>query len=107
MCLFVCLYYLLVYLFIFVYGKKGARKETRNERILNTFGPRKRLNDGRVLPAFIKQSQQGKPLTAFGVGSQTRSFTYVDDLIEGIFRLLHSKYANPVNIGNLSLKNSI
>ena len=74
--------------------------ETRIVRIFNTFGPRMRLNDGRVLPTFIGQALQGKPLTAFGDGSQTRSFTYVDDLIEGIFRLLHSEYTNPVNIGN-------
>ena len=74
--------------------------ETRIVRIFNTFGPRMRLNDGRVLPAFIGQALQGKPLTAFGDGSQTRSFTYVDDLIEGIFRLLLSDYAYHVNIGN-------
>ncbi|MDG1106007.1 MAG: SDR family oxidoreductase [Cyclobacteriaceae bacterium] len=74
--------------------------ETRIVRIFNTFGPRMRLNDGRVLPAFISQALQGKPLTVFGDGSQTRSFTYVDDLIEGIFCLLHSDYAYPVNIGN-------
>ena len=74
--------------------------ETRIVRIFNTFGPRMRLNDGRVLPAFIGQALQGKALTAFGDGSQTRSFTYVDDLIEGIFRLLLSDYAYPVNIGN-------
>ena len=74
--------------------------ETRIVRIFNTFGPRMRLNDGRVLPAFIGQALQGKTLTAFGDGSQTRSFTYVDDLIEGIFRLLLSDYAYPVNIGN-------
>ena len=74
--------------------------ETRIVRIFNTFGPRMRLNDGRVLPAFIGQALQGKSLTAFGDGSQTRSFTYVDDLIEGIFCLLHSDYAYPVNIGN-------
>ena len=74
--------------------------ETRIVRIFNTFGPRMRLNDGRVLPTFIGQALQSKPLTAFGDGSQTRSFTYVDDLIEGIFRLLQSEYANPVNIGN-------
>jgi len=74
--------------------------ETRIVRIFNTFGSRMRLNDGRVLPAFIGQALQGKALTAFGDGSQTRSFTYVDDLIEGIFRLLLSDYAYPVNIGN-------
>lgn len=74
--------------------------ETRIVRIFNTFGPRMRLDDGRVLPAFISQALNGEDLTAFGDGSQTRSFTYVDDLIEGIYRLLHSDYAQPVNIGN-------
>lgn len=74
--------------------------ETRIVRIFNTFGPRMRLDDGRVLPAFISQALNGEDLTAFGDGSQTRSFTYVDDLVEGIFRLLHSDYAHPVNIGN-------
>tara|TARA_B100001115_G_scaffold56061_1_gene41454 strand:- start:232 stop:678 length:447 start_codon:yes stop_codon:yes gene_type:complete len=61
-----------------------------------------RLNDGRVLPAFIGQALRGEDLTVFGDGSQTRSFCYVDDLVEGIYRLLHSDYANPVNIGNPS-----
>jgi len=74
--------------------------ETRIVRIFNTFGPRMRLDDGRVLPAFISQALKGEDLTAFGDGSQTRSFTYVDDLIEGIYRLLLSDYAQPVNIGN-------
>ncbi len=74
--------------------------ETRIVRIFNTYGPRMRLNDGRVLPAFIGQALRGEDLTVFGDGSQTRSFCYVDDLIEGIYRLLHSDYANPVNIGN-------
>ena len=74
--------------------------ETRIVRIFNTFGPRMRLDDGRVLPAFISQALNGEDLTAFGDGSQTRSFTYVDDLIEGIYRLLLSDYAHPVNIGN-------
>lgn len=74
--------------------------ETRIVRIFNTFGPRMRLDDGRVLPAFISQALNGEDLTAFGDGSQTRSFTYVDDLVEGIYRLLHSDYAQPVNIGN-------
>jgi dTDP-glucose 4,6-dehydratase len=76
--------------------------ETRIIRIFNTYGPRMRLNDGRVLPAFIGQALRGEDLTVFGDGSQTRSFCYVDDLIEGIFRLLHSDYAYPVNIGNPS-----
>lgn len=74
--------------------------ETRIVRIFNTYGPRMRLNDGRVLPAFIGQALRGEDLTVFGDGSQTRSFCYVDDLIEGIYRLLHSNYASPVNIGN-------
>lgn len=74
--------------------------ETRIVRIFNTYGPRMRLNDGRVLPAFIGQALRGEDLTVFGDGSQTRSFCYVDDLIEGIYRLLHSEYALPVNIGN-------
>ena len=74
--------------------------ETRIVRIFNTYGPRMRLNDGRVLPAFIGQALRGEDLTVFGDGSQTRSFCYVDDLIEGIYRLLHSDYAGPVNIGN-------
>lgn len=74
--------------------------ETRIVRIFNTFGPRMRLDDGRVLPAFISQALRGENLTAFGDGTQTRSFTYVDDLVEGIYRLLKSDYAHPVNIGN-------
>ncbi|MFN0291784.1 UDP-glucuronic acid decarboxylase family protein [Pedobacter helvus] len=74
--------------------------ETRIVRIFNTYGPRMRLNDGRVLPAFIGQALRGEDLTVFGDGSQTRSFCYVDDLIEGIYRLLKSDYASPVNIGN-------
>ena len=76
--------------------------ETRIVRIFNTYGPRMRLNDGRVLPAFIGQALRGEDLTVFGDGSQTRSFCYVDDLVEGIYRLLHSDYAKPVNIGNPS-----
>lgn len=74
--------------------------ETRIVRIFNTYGPRMRLNDGRVLPAFIGQALRGEDLTVFGDGSQTRSFCYVDDLIEGIYRLLFSDYVDPVNIGN-------
>ncbi len=74
--------------------------ETRIVRIFNTYGPRMRLNDGRVLPAFIGQALRGEDLTVFGDGSQTRSFCYVDDLIEGIYRLLFSDYAGPVNVGN-------
>lgn len=74
--------------------------ETRIVRIFNTYGPRMRLNDGRVLPAFIGQALRGEDLTVFGDGSQTRSFCYVDDLVDGIYRLLHSDYSGPVNIGN-------
>jgi dTDP-glucose 4,6-dehydratase len=74
--------------------------ETRIVRIFNTYGPRMRLNDGRVLPAFIGQALRGEDLTVFGDGTQTRSFCYVDDLVEGIYRLLLSDYAQPVNVGN-------
>ncbi|WP_298542599.1 UDP-glucuronic acid decarboxylase family protein [uncultured Aquimarina sp.] len=74
--------------------------ETRIVRIFNTYGPRMRLNDGRVVPAFIGQALRGEDLTVFGEGLQTRSFCYVDDLIEGIYRLLFSDYVYPVNIGN-------
>lgn len=76
------------------------RVDTRIVRIFNTYGPRMRLNDGRVLPTFIGQAIRGEDLTAFGDGSQTRSFCYVDDLVEGIYRLLFSDYVYPVNIGN-------
>jgi dTDP-glucose 4,6-dehydratase len=81
--------------------------ETRIVRIFNTYGPRMRLNDGRALPAFIGQALRGEDLTVFGDGSQTRSFCYVDDLVEGIYRLLLSDHVQPVNIGNpdeISLK---
>ena len=74
--------------------------ETRIVRIFNTYGPRMRLNDGRVVPAFMGQASRGEDLTVFGDGSQTRSFCYVDDLVEGIYRLLLSDYAQPVNVGN-------
>ncbi|MFD0834728.1 UDP-glucuronic acid decarboxylase family protein [Mariniflexile aquimaris] len=74
--------------------------ETRIVRIFNTYGPRMRLNDGRVIPAFMGQALRGEDLTVFGDGSQTRSFCYVDDQIEGIYRLLLSDYVEPVNIGN-------
>ncbi len=76
--------------------------ETRIVRIFNTYGPRMRLNDGRVLPAFIGQALRGEDLTIFGDGTQTRSFCYVSDLVEGIYRLLLSDYVEPVNIGNPS-----
>ncbi|NOU37883.1 MAG: SDR family oxidoreductase [Ferruginibacter sp.] len=81
--------------------------QTRIIRIFNTYGPRMRLNDGRALPAFIGQALRGEDLTVFGDGSQTRSFCYVDDLVDGIYKLLMSDYAQPVNIGNpdeISLK---
>ncbi len=74
--------------------------ETRMVRIFNTYGPRMRVDDGRVLPAFFSQAMRGEGLTIFGDGSQTRAFCYVDDLVEGIYRLLKSDYAQPVNIGN-------
>jgi len=74
--------------------------ETRIVRIFNTYGPRMRLDDGRALPTFMKQALMGDPLTVFGNGSQTRSFCYVDDLVDGIYRLLLSDTAEPVNIGN-------
>src|SRR5437016_1768040 len=74
--------------------------ETRIVRIFNTYGPRMRLNDGRVVPAFVSQALNHKPITVFGDGRQTRSFCYVSDLIEGIFRLMMSAHSEPVNIGN-------
>jgi dTDP-glucose 4,6-dehydratase len=74
--------------------------DVRIARIFNTYGPRMRLNDGRVIPAFIGQALRGEDLTIFGDGSQTRSFCYVDDQVEGIYRLLHADYNYPVNIGN-------
>ena len=74
--------------------------DTRIIRIFNTFGPRMRLNDGRVVPNFMVQALTGKPLTVYGDGSQTRSFCYVSDLVEGINRLMHTSYHLPVNLGN-------
>jgi dTDP-glucose 4,6-dehydratase len=74
--------------------------ETRIVRIFNTYGPRMRLDDGRALPTFMGQALRGEPLTVFGDGSQTRSFCYVDDLVDGIYRLLLSSEVDPVNIGN-------
>jgi dTDP-glucose 4,6-dehydratase len=74
--------------------------DTKIVRIFNTYGPRMRLNDGRALPAFIGQALRGEDITVFGDGSQTRSFCYVDDLVDGIYRLLLSDYNQPVNIGN-------
>jgi dTDP-glucose 4,6-dehydratase len=75
---------------------------TRIVRIFNTYGPRMRLNDGRVLPAFMSQVLRGEPLTVFGRGDQTRSFCYVTDLVDGIYRLLHCDFSEPVNLGNPS-----
>ncbi|MFP3855340.1 MAG: GDP-mannose 4,6-dehydratase, partial [Anaerolineales bacterium] len=74
--------------------------DTRIVRIFNTYGPRLRLDDGRVVPNFICQALEGEDLTVYGDGSQTRSFCYVDDLVEGLFRLLMSDYNQPVNLGN-------
>ncbi|OUS01656.1 NAD-dependent dehydratase [Flavobacteriales bacterium 33_180_T64] len=74
--------------------------ETRIVRIFNTYGPRMRLNDGRVIPAFMGQALRGEDLTVFGKGNQTRSFCYIDDQVEGIFRVLFSDYSYPINIGN-------
>jgi dTDP-glucose 4,6-dehydratase len=74
--------------------------ETRIARIFNTYGPRMRLNDGRVVPSFISQALKNKPVTVFGEGQQTRSFCYVSDLVEGIYRLMMSRYNLPLNIGN-------
>ncbi len=74
--------------------------DTRIVRIFNTYGPRMRLNDGRVVPNFIAQAIRKEPLTIYGDGKQTRSFQYVDDLIDGIWSLIHSDYHEPVNIGN-------
>jgi len=74
--------------------------QTRIVRIFNTYGPRMRLRDGRVVPNFVAQALRGEPLTLYGDGMQTRSFQYVDDLVEGIYRLLHSDESDPVNIGN-------
>ncbi|MCE2392853.1 MAG: SDR family oxidoreductase [Proteobacteria bacterium] len=74
--------------------------ETRIARIFNTYGPRMRLDDGRVLPTFMCQALRGEPLSVFGDGGQTRSFCYVDDLVEGIWRLLHSNERGPTNLGN-------
>jgi dTDP-glucose 4,6-dehydratase len=76
--------------------------ETRIIRIFNTYGPRMRLDDGRALPTFMSQALRGEDVTVYGDGSQTRSFCYCDDLVDGIYRLLLSDYSKPVNIGNPS-----
>jgi dTDP-glucose 4,6-dehydratase len=80
--------------------RRYEKVQVRVARIFNTYGPRMRLDDGRVVPAFVAQALRGEPITLFGDGSQTRSFCYVDDNVEGIWRLLHSSYQDPVNIGN-------
>jgi dTDP-glucose 4,6-dehydratase len=80
--------------------RRYEKVEVRIARIFNTYGPRMRLDDGRVVPTFVAQALRGEPITMFGDGSQTRSFCYVDDNVEGIWRLLHSRYQEPVNIGN-------
>ncbi len=80
--------------------QREHRMETRIVRIFNTYGPRMRLHDGRVVPAFVSQALNHRPITVFGEGKQTRSFCYYADLIEGIYRLMMSKYALPMNIGN-------
>ncbi len=80
--------------------KNEHKVQTRIVRIFNTYGPRMRLNDGRVVPAFVSQELKNKPLTVFGDGSQTRSFCYVSDLIEGIYRLMMGSHEGPMNIGN-------
>ncbi len=80
--------------------RRYRKVDTRIARIFNTYGPRMRLNDGRVVPTLVAQALRGEPLTVFGDGSQTRSFCYVDDNVEGMWRLLHSREHDPVNIGN-------
>ncbi len=80
--------------------RRYEKVDVRIARIFNTYGPRMRLDDGRVVPTFVAQALRGEPITMFGDGSQTRSFCYVDDEVEGLWRLLHSKYQEPVNIGN-------
>jgi dTDP-glucose 4,6-dehydratase len=80
--------------------RRYEKLDVRIARIFNTYGPRMRLDDGRVVPAFVAQALRGEPITVFGDGSQTRSFCYVDDNVEGIWRLLRSGYQEPVNIGN-------
>ncbi len=80
--------------------RRYEKVEVRIARIFNTYGPRMRLDDGRVVPTFVAQALRGEPITMFGDGSQTRSFCYVDDEVEGLWRLLESSYADPVNVGN-------
>jgi dTDP-glucose 4,6-dehydratase len=80
--------------------RRYERVDTRIARIFNTYGPRMRLDDGRVVPTLVAQALRGEPLTVFGDGTQTRSFCYVDDNVEGMWRLLHCDFAEPVNVGN-------
>jgi len=80
--------------------RRYEKVDVRIARIFNTYGPRMRLDDGRVVPTFVAQALRGDPITMFGDGSQTRSFCYVEDNVDGIWRLLHSTYQEPVNIGN-------
>jgi dTDP-glucose 4,6-dehydratase len=80
--------------------RRSHRMNTKIVRIFNTYGPRMRMNDGRAIPAFMTQSLRGQPVTVYGDGSQTRSFCYIDDLVEGIFRLTTSRHAGPINLGN-------
>ncbi len=80
--------------------RRHEKVDVRIARIFNTYGPRMRLDDGRVVPTFVAQALRGEPITMFGDGSQTRSFCYVDDEVEGLWRLLHSSFTDPVNIGN-------
>jgi dTDP-glucose 4,6-dehydratase len=80
--------------------RRYEQVQVRIARIFNTYGPRMRLDDGRIVPTFVAQALRGEPITVFGTGTQTRSFCYVDDNVEGIWRLLHSTYQDPVNIGN-------
>ncbi len=80
--------------------RRYEKVDVRIARIFNTYGPRMRLDDGRIVPTFVSQALRGEPITVFGDGTQTRSFCYVDDNVEGIWRLLHSRFQDPVNIGN-------
>jgi dTDP-glucose 4,6-dehydratase len=80
--------------------RRYEKVDVRIARIFNTYGPRMRLDDGRVVPTFVAQALRGEPITMFGDGSQTRSFCFVDDEVEGLWRLLHSSYQEPVNVGN-------
>jgi dTDP-glucose 4,6-dehydratase len=80
--------------------RRYEKVDVRVARIFNTYGPRMRLDDGRVVPTFVAQALRGEPITMFGDGSQTRSFCYVEDEVEGLWRLLHASYQDPVNVGN-------